>query len=56
MAKIGKERFTEEVTAYETKPQIQENPINGGLITGGVLLVISICLLLLTRKKERNGF
>jgi hypothetical protein len=49
IAKIGKERFIQEVTAYETKPQIKENLLSGGLITGGALLLLALGILLITK-------
>lgn len=49
IAKIGKERFIQEVTAYETKPQVKENPLSGGLVTGGALLLLALGILLIAK-------
>ena len=54
IAQIGKERFQEEVIAYETKPQPENNPLAGGFIVGGALLLLAIGIALMIGGNSKN--
>ena len=53
-AKVGKERFIEEVKTYEKKPQMKESPLENGASIAGLLLLLAIGILLIAKGDKKR--